>query len=86
MRTWERKIDALLSKKMEDKEFHQSWNKQQLSGGSYRGNKRLSYEHAEDICKGDRLSCGLLSPQGLDVVGDVLGKQQPQWVTANSIH
>lgn len=54
--------------------------------GSYRGYKCLSYEHTKDICKSNRLSWSLFGPQGLDIVGDVLGHQQPKWVTANSLH
>lgn len=53
---------------------------------SYRRYKRLSYQHAEDIGKSNRLPGGLFGPQGLDVVGNVLGQQQPERVTADSLH
>lgn len=53
---------------------------------SYPRYKRLSYKHTEDIGKSNWLPLGLFGPQGLDVVSDVFGKQQPKWVTANSVH
>lgn len=56
------------------------------SDDSYRGDERLSYEHAENVGEGNRLPRGLLGPQGLDVVGDVFGQQQPQRVAADSTH
>lgn len=49
-------------------------------------NKRLADQHPEDICEGDRLSCGLLAPKGMDVVSDVIGKKQFKRVTADTIH
>lgn len=55
-------------------------------GGSYRRYKCLSYEHTEDISKSNRLPWGLLGPQGLDVIGDVLRQQEPQRITADSLH
>lgn len=42
---------------------------------TYRGNERLAYQHPKDICKGNRLPCGLLAPQGMYVVSDVFGKE-----------
>lgn len=59
---------------------------QNKTNNSYRRNKRLSYEHTKDVSEGNRLPWSLFGPQGLDVVGDVLGQQQPQRVTANSFH
>lgn len=56
------------------------------SDDSYRGDERLSYEHAKNVSERNRLPRGLLGPEGLDVVGDVFGQQQPQRVTADSIH
>lgn len=53
---------------------------------SYRGDECLSDQHAKDVREGNRLPCGLLGPQSLDVVGDVFGQQQPQRVAADSIH
>lgn len=79
-----RVIDALLSITITQGISKKST--QLVSGCSYRRYKCLSYQHTEDISKGNRLPCGLLCPESLDVVGDVLGKQQPQRVTTNSVH
>lgn len=57
-----------------------------MAAGSYRRYQCLSYEHTEDVSEGNRLASGLFGPQSLDVVGDVLGQQQPQRVTAHPLH
>lgn len=60
--------------------------KKQYVNSSYCRYERLSNKHAKDISKGDGLPGSLLGPESLDVVCDVLGHQQPQRVTADSIH
>lgn len=48
--------------------------------------KRLSDEHAEDVCESDRLAACFLLPQSFNVALDVLWHQQFEWTTAHTLH
>lgn len=53
---------------------------------TYSRNECFSDKHAKDVSKGDRLAAGLLGPQSLDVVGDVLWQEQAERVAAHALH